>query len=117
MTEIILMLGTGNVDVSVFPVAEKSLLEIIQFLQNTEPFSFLDLATDEKDMHRLFDEVHIENIVAYIKAAQETGTVAAFDEKYRRGVSVMKLIQEMAQLGGTLLIYKQPINCLCPCAP
>ena len=62
------MLGTGNVDVAVFPVAEKSLNTIIRFLQKTEPFSFLDLATDEKELHRFFDEKHIENIVAYIKA-------------------------------------------------
>lgn len=69
LQEIILMLGMGNVDASVFPTAEKSLVAIIRFLQKTEPFSFLDLATDETKLHRLFDEEHIENIVAYIKAA------------------------------------------------
>lgn len=110
LTEIILMLGTGNVDVSIFPVAEKALLTILRFLQKTEPFSFLDLATDEKKMHRLFDDEHIKNITAYIHAAQEIGAVAAFDEKYSRGVGVLKLIQVMAQLGNTLLIYRQTIT-------
>ena len=110
MTEVILMLGTSNVDVSVFPMAEEALLKIIRFLQKTEPFSFLDLATDETEIHRLFDEAHIENIVAYIKAAQEIGAVAAFDVKYSRGVGVLKLIQVMAQLGGTLQIYKQSMT-------
>lgn len=110
LTEIILMLGTGNVDVSVFSKAERSLLQIIRFLQKTEPFSFLDLATDEAALHHLFDGEHIENIVAYIKAAQEIGAVAAFDEKYSRGVGVMKLIQVMSQIGGTLLIYKQSMT-------
>ena len=110
LTEIILMLGTGNVDVSVFPTAEKALLQIIRFLQKTEPFSFLDLATDEKELHRIFDEEHVENIVAYINAVQEIGAVAAFVEKYRRGVGVLKLIQVMAQLGGTLQIYKQSMT-------
>lgn len=110
LNEIILMLGTGNVDVSVFPKAEKCLLQIIRFLQRTEPFSFLDLATDEKEMHRLFNEEHIKNIVAYSNAAQEIGAVAAFDEKYSRGVGVLKLIQVMAQLGGTLQIYKQSMT-------
>ena len=110
LNEIILMLGTGNVDVSVFPVAEKALWKIIRFLQETEPFSFLDLATDEKELHRLFDEEHIENIVAYIKAAQEIGAVAAFDEKYSCGVGVLKLIQVMAQLGNTLLIFRQTMT-------
>lgn len=110
LTEIILMLGTGSVDVSVFPVAEKCLLQIIRFLQKTEPFSFLDLTTGEKELHRLFDEEHIENIVAYINAAQEIGAVAAFDEKYSRAVGVLKLIQVMAQLGGTLQIYKQSMT-------
>ena len=110
LTEIILMLGTGDVDVSVFPKAEESLLQIVRFLQNTEPFSFLDLATDETELHRLFDEEHIENILAYIKAAQEIGAAVSMDEQYARGVGVMKLIQVMAQLGGTLLIYKQSMT-------
>ena len=110
LTEVILMLGTSNVDVSVFPMAEEALLKIIRFLQKTEPFSFLDLATDETEIHRLFDEAHIENIVAYIKAAQEIGAVAAFDVKYSRGVGVLKLIQVTAQLGGTLQIYKQSMT-------
>lgn len=110
LNEIIFMLSTGNVDVSVFPMAEEALLKIIHFLQKTEPFSFLDLAMDEKEMHWLFDDEHIENIVAYIKAAQEIGAVAAFDEKYSRGVGVLKLIQVMAQLGNTLLIYRQTMT-------
>ena len=110
LSNIILMLGTGNVDVSVFPVAEKALWKIICFLQKTKPFSFLDLATDEKELHRLFDEEHIENIVAYIEATQDIGAVAAFDEKYSRGVGILKLIQVMAQLGGTLQIYKQSMT-------
>ena len=110
LQEIILMLGTGNVDMSLFPAAENSLMAITRFLQKTEPFSFLYLATDETELHRLFDEEHIENIVAYIKAAQEIGAAASFDERYARGVTVMKLIQVMAQLGGTLLIYKQTMT-------
>lgn len=110
LSNIILMLGTGNVDVSVFPVAEKALWKIICFLQKTKPFSFLDLATDEKELHRLFDEEHIENIAAYIEATQDIGAVAAFDEKYSRGVGILKLIQVMAQLGGTLQIYKQSMT-------
>ena len=106
LTEVILMLGTGNVDVSVFPAAEKALWKIICFLQKTKPFSFLDLATDEKELHRLFDEEHIENIVAYIKALQEIGAAASFDDKYSHAVGVLKLIQGMSQLGNTLKIFK-----------
>lgn len=81
-----------------------------QLLQSTEPFSFLDLAADEKELHRLFNEEHIENIVAYTKAAQEIGAAASFDEQYSRSVGAMKLIQVMAQLGSTLLIYKQTMT-------
>ena len=110
LSDIILMFGTGQVDVSMFPIAEKSLVEIIQLLQNTEPFSFLDLAADEKELHRLFNEEHIENIVAYTKAAQEIGAAASLDEQYSRSVGAMKLIQVMAQLGSTLLIYKQTMT-------
>lgn len=103
------MIGIGNVDVSVFPMAEKALLNIIRFLQKTEPFSFLDLTKDEKELHRLFDEEYIENIVAYIHAAQEIGAVAAFDEKCSRGVGVLNLIQVMAQPGNTLMVFKHGI--------
>jgi len=110
LQEIILMLGMGNVDVSVFPTAEKSLSEITKFLQNTEPFSYLSLETDETELHRLFDEEHVENILAYVKAAQEIGAAATFDERYTLGVGVMKLIQVMSQIGGTLLIYKQSMT-------
>ena len=106
LNNIILMVGTGNVDVSVFPVAEKSLWKIIRFLQKTEPFSFLNLATDEKELHQLFGEEHIENIVAYIHAAQEIGAAASFDDKYSHAVAVLKLIQGMSQLGNTLMIFK-----------
>ena len=109
LNKVILMVETGSVDVSVFPESEESLLKIIHFLQETEPFSFLDLAPDE-EIHHLFDEEHIENVIDYIRAAQEIGTVATFDEKYRHGVGVLKLIQVMAQLGGTLLIYKQTMT-------
>ena len=107
LSNIILMLGTGNVDLSVFPVAEKSLWRIIRFLQKTDPFSFLDLATNEKELHRLFDEEHIENIVAYIHAAQKIGTAASFDDKYNHAVAVLKLTQGMSQLGSTLKIFKE----------
>ena len=106
LSSVILMIGTGNVDVSVFPAAEQALWKIICFLQKTEPFSFLDLATDEKELHRLFDEEHIENIVAYIEALQEIGASASFDDKYSHAVGVLKLIQGMSQLGNTLNIFK-----------
>ena len=109
LNKVILMVETGSVDVSVFPEVEESLLKIIHSLQETEPFSFLELATDA-EIHRLFDKEHIENVIAYIRAAQEIGTVATFDEKYRHGVGALKLIQVMAQLGGTLLIYKQTMT-------
>ena len=106
LTEVILMLGTGSVDVSVFPVAEKALWKIICFLQKTKPFSFLDLETDDEELHRLFDEEHIENIVAYINTLQEIGAAASFDEKYSHAVGVLKLIHGMSQLGNTLNIFK-----------
>ena len=106
LSNIILMLGTGKVDASVFPVAEKSLFAIIRFLQKTEPFSFLDLATDKKDLHRFFDDEHTENIVAYSKALHEIGAAASFDDRYSHAVGVLKLKQGMSQLGNTLKIFK-----------
>ena len=38
---------------------------------------------------------------------QEIGITAALDEQYKKGVGIVKLISELAQLGGTLMIFKQ----------
>ena len=87
--------------------AKKSVLQITQMLRTIYPFSLFDFPADGHDIQKIFSAEYTENAIAYIKAAQEIGIAAALDEQYKKGVGIVKLISELAQLGGTLMIYKQ----------
>jgi len=110
LQQIIAMVGLGVVNETVFSAAEESVLSITKMLRQIEPFSMLDFPADGHDIHTIFSKPYLENLKAYIKAAQEIGAAAAFDPQYSRGVGVLKLIQVMAQLGGTLQIYLQEMT-------
>ena len=87
--------------------AKKSVLQITQMMRTTYPFSLFDFPADGRDIQQIFSRKYTDNAIAYIKAAQEIGMAAVFDEQYKKGVGIVKLISELAQLGGTLMIYKQ----------
>ena len=87
--------------------AKKSVLQITQMMRTTYPFSLFDFPADGHDIQKIFSAEYTENAIAYIKAAQKIGIAAALDEQYKKGVGIVKLISELAQLGGTLMIYKQ----------
>ena len=90
-----------------FTVAKESVSQITLMLRSIYPFSLFDFPADGHDIQQIFSQEYTNNAIAYIKAAQEIGVVAAFDEQYKKGVGIVKLISELAQLGGTLMIYKQ----------
>ena len=87
--------------------AKKSVLQITHMMCTTYPFSLFDFPANRHDIQQIFSNEYIENAIAYINAAQKIGVGAAFDEQYKKGVGIVKLISELAQLGGTLMIYKQ----------
>ena len=87
--------------------AKKSVFQITQMMRTTYPFSLFDFPADGHDIQQIFSAEYTENAIAYIKSAQEIGIAAALDEQYKKGVGIVKLISELAQLGGTLMIYKQ----------
>ena len=101
--------------------AKKSVLQITQMLRTIYPFSLFDFPADGHDIQQIFSQEYTDNAIAYIKAAQEigmaavfdeqykkgVGMAAVFDEQYKKGVGIVKLISELAQLGGTLMIFKQ----------
>lgn len=87
--------------------AKETVLKITQLIRTIAPFSMFDFPADGKDVHHIFQQEYVDNAIAYIKAAQEMGAAAALDTQYSRGVGIIKLISELAQLGGTLMIYKQ----------
>ena len=90
-----------------FAAAKESVLQITQMMRTMYPLSLFDFPNDGHDIQQIFSDEYIENAIAYINAAQEIGVGAAFDEQNKKGVGVVKLICELAQLGSTLMIYKQ----------
>ena len=92
-----------------FDAAKESVLQITQMMRSTYPFSLFDFPADGHDIQQIFSREYTDNAIAYIKAAQEIGIAAALDEQCKKGVGVVKLINELAQLGGTLMIYKHGI--------
>ena len=107
LAAVVELIKVGTPTTEHFAAAKESVLQITQMMRSTPPFSLFDFPADGHDIHQIFSDEYIENAIAYIKAAQELGIAAALDEQYKKGVGIVKLISELAQLGRTLMIYKQ----------
>ncbi len=90
-----------------FSAAKESILKLTQLMRTLYPFSLFDFPADGYDIQRIFTQEYTDNAIAYIKAAQEMGAIAAFQSQYSKGVGLVKLISELAQFGYTLMIFKQ----------
>ena len=106
LAAVVELIKAGTPTAEHFAAAKESVLQITQMMRSTHPFSLFDFPADGHDIHQIFSDEYIENAITYIKAAQEIGIAAALDEQYKKGVGVVKLINELSQLGGTLMIYK-----------
>ena len=106
LVAVVELIKAGTPTAEHFAAAKESVLRITQMMRTTYPFSLFDFPANGHDIQKIFSDEYIENAIAYINAAQEIGVGAAFDEQYKKGVGVVKLINELAQLGGTLMIYK-----------
>lgn len=105
LAAVVELIKAGTPTAAHFAAAKESVLQIMQMMRTTYPFSLFDFPADGHDIQQIFSDEYIENAIAYINAAQEIGVGAAFDEQYKKGVGVIKLISELAQLGSTLMIY------------
>lgn len=110
LSMIVAAFGSGTLTADVFPIAEKSILEITKLLRKTPPFSYIDYPEDGHDVHIIFSKERADNALAYAEAITRTGAAASFDEQYKYGVGIFKLISIMAQLAGNLQIYKQSMT-------
>ena len=106
LAAIVELIKDGTPTADHFTVAKESVWQITQMMRATYPFSLFDFPADGRDIQQIFSAEYTENAIAYIKAAQELGMAAVFDEQYKKGVGIVKLISELAQLGGTLMIFK-----------
>ncbi len=107
LAAIVELIKDGTPTAEHFTVAKESVLQITQMMRATYPFSLFDFPADGHDIQQIFSAEYTDNAIAYIKAAQKIGMAAVFDEQYKKGVGIVKLISELAQLGGTLMIFKQ----------
>ena len=107
LAAVVELIKDGTPTTEYLSAAKKSVLQITQMLRSIYPFSLFGFPADGHDIQKIFSAEYTENAIAYIKAAQEIGIAAALDEQYKKGVGIVKLISELAQLGGTLMIYKQ----------
>jgi len=109
LAAVVELIKDGTPTAEHFTAAKEGVLKITQMMRTIQPFSLLDFPADGYDIQRIFTQEYTDNAIAYIKATQEIGVAAALDEQYKKGVGIVKLISELAQLGGTLMIYKQGI--------
>lgn len=107
LAAVVELIKDGTPTAEHFMVAKASILQITQMLRSIYPFSLFDFPADGHDIQQIFSQEYTDNAIAYINAAQKIGITAALDEQYKKGVGIVKLISELAQLGGTLMIYKQ----------
>ena len=107
LAAVVELIKAGTPAAEHFAAAKESVLRITQMMRTTYPFSLFDFPADGHDIQQIFSREYTDNAIAYINAAQEIGVGAAFDEQNKKGVGVVKLICELAQLGSTLMIYKQ----------
>lgn len=107
LAAVVELIKDGTPTAEHFTVAKEGVLQITQMMRTTYPFSLFDFPAEGHDIQQIFSREYTDNAIAYINAAQEIGITAALDEQYKKGVGIVKLISELAQLGGTLMIFKQ----------
>ena len=106
LSAVVELIKDGTPTTEHLSAAKKSVLQITQMLRTIYPFSLFDFPADGHDIQQIFSQEYTGNAIAYIKAAQEIGIAAALDEQYKKGVGIVKLINELAQLGNTLVLFK-----------
>ena len=106
LAAVVELIKDGTPTTAYLSAAKESVLQITQMLRTIYPFSLFDFPADGHDIQHIFADEYTNNVIAYIKTAQQIGAAAAFDAQYSKGVGLVRLISELAQLGGTLMIFK-----------
>ena len=82
LAAVVELIKDGTPTTEHFAAAKESVLQIAQMMHSTYPFSLFDFPADGHDIQQIFSREYTDNAIAYIKAAQEIGIAAAFDEQY-----------------------------------
>lgn len=106
---ILAAVAAGQISTDTLKPAKESLLSVVRILRDVPPFSGLDCEYFEKRIPEIFAEDYLNNAIAYVSAAAETGVAAALDGQYKHGVWQLKIIQTVAQLPSSLTMYKKSV--------
>ena len=86
--------------------AKGSVLHMIQLAKDTPPFSRADAAYYNGRVEHIFSEEGIQNTLAYVQAAAVVGLLATFNEQFRQGVGITKIITLAEEFPATIRNYK-----------
>ena len=92
LQKIVAAIKENNLTAELLRPAKGSVLHMIQLAKDTPPFSRADAAYYNGRVEHIFSEEGIQNTLAYVQAAAVVGLLATFNEQFRQGVGITKII-------------------------
>lgn len=106
LQKIVAAIKENNLTAELLRPAKGSVLHMIQLAKDTPPFSRADAAYYNGRVEHIFSEEGIQNTLAYVQAAAVVGLLATFNEQFRQGVGITKIITLAEELPATISNYK-----------
>lgn len=106
LQKIVAAIKENNLTAELLRPAKGSVLHMIQLAKDTPPFSRADAAYYNRRVEHIFSEEGIQNTLAYVQAAAVVGLLATFNEQFRQGVGITKIITLAEELPATIRNYK-----------
>ena len=106
LQKIVAAIKENNLTAELLRPAKGSVLHMIQLAKDTPPFSRADAAYYNGRVEHIFSEEGIQNTLAYVQAAAVVGLLATFNDQFRQGVGITKIITLAEELLATIRNYK-----------
>ena len=106
LQKIVAAIKENNLTAELLRPAKGSVLHMIQLAKDTPPFSRADAAYYNGRVEHIFSEEGVQNTLAYVQAAAVVGLLATFNEQFRQGVGITKIITLAEELPATIRNYK-----------
>ena len=106
LQKIVAAIKENNLTAELLRPAKGSVLHMIQLAKDTPPFSRADAAYYNGRVEHIFSEEGIQNTLAYVQAAAVVGLLATFNEQFRQGVGITKIITLAEELPAAIRNYK-----------
>ena len=105
LQKIVAAIKENNLTAELLRPAKGSVLHMIQLAKDTPPFSRADAAYYNGRVEHIFSEEGIQNTLAYVQAAAVVGLLATFNERFRQGVGITKIITLAEELPSTYMSF------------